>query len=244
MSNLSLHIRVPELDEDEFFSTSFLFHLAKNNVRILWNVVDFYFQDSTKSSEQVQDVIRITDLLENFYSEFFYYEMEVRFIDEPLEIESLIRGHLKGVVMINDCFNDFLGNGKPNNEVKTALLGLQAVLDMVVKSYSVYVPELFVMQYKHEKTPFEDKTNNSTHPLLSERQELIIKKLIERGFSDVHVYRFLKDEKQFITITESQFVTFMNKSYNRNYAKKKRFSSIKDITIPVELEMYFSQIIV
>jgi hypothetical protein len=95
-----------------------------------------------------------------------------------------------------------------------------------------------------EKTTFEGKTNNSSHPLLSERQELIIKKLIERGFSDVHVYRFLKDEKQFITITESQFKTFMNNSYNRNYAKKKRFSSKKDITIPVELEMYFSQIIV
>jgi len=156
MSNLSTLISVPELEDDEFVSTGFLFHTAKNNVRVLWNVIHFYFQDSNKNDEQITDVASITELLENFYFDFFFYEIEARFIDEPVEIESLIRSHLKEIVMINDRLNDFLDKLNSIKEVNSVLLDLQRVLGLVVESFSFFCPEQFVLQNRQEQSPFKD----------------------------------------------------------------------------------------
>lgn len=83
---------------------------------------------------------------------------------------------------------------------------------------------------------------NQINDLLNDTQKKIIDKLIQRGFKDVHVYRFLKDEKQFITITQKEFNKYMIDNHHRKYKPEKRITSIKDISIPRELIVYFNEI--
>lgn len=97
------------------------------------------------------------------------------------------------------------------------------------------------------KTPFTDPKSSKEPPLepkdlLTTTQKEIIDKLIIKGFLDVHIFRFLRDEKNFITITQKQFNLYMNENYNRNYKPDKRITALKDISIPIELDKYFNEI--
>jgi len=91
------------------------------------------------------------------------------------------------------------------------------------------------------KKPFRDKETENTN-LLTHTQINIIEKLINKGHKDVHIYRFLKDEVQFINISESEFVRFLNEHHERNYKTTKRFTALSSITIPIELRSYFDEI--
>nr|WP_299202504.1 hypothetical protein [uncultured Brumimicrobium sp.] len=95
---------------------------------------------------------------------------------------------------------------------------------------------------KPSKTTTSNFTDTSYKEVLSETQKHVIKKLIKKGFSDVHIYRFLKDEVNFINTTQKDFRSFLNSNYQRDYRIDQRFTALKLISIPVELKYYFDEI--
>ena len=363
-------ITIPK--EDEFHSLSFIFYSAKNNIRILRNVC-FYIQNKDENKEQVEDVKKISNILFKYYFEFFYYEIESQFIDEPLKVEALIKNHIKEIVAVNDSLTQDIENFKPNDLLKTAITELQKIIKEVTEQLYIFTPDFekqtfntipppdstapfntknqkgmydffdeviegeisdieiynyiekttnnfdevktklilkdldfYLMASKMElendynlndlvgkekkyksikEVPFTygknlttgelDKTikhydyeklfyphhffnlyrlrkliisnqktvtSRQTNDLLTDTQKKIIDKLVNRGFKDVHIYRFLKDEKQFITITQKEFNTYMIENYQREYKPEKRITSITDISIPRELSIYFDEI--
>lgn len=77
--------------------------------------------------------------------------------------------------------------------------------------------------------------------LLSNEQKRVVDLFIKKGFKDSHIYRFLKDEKYFINITEIEYVKFMNKEYNKGWKHGKRITTKKDITFKVEMFDFYNE---
>jgi hypothetical protein len=78
-----------------------------------------------------------------------------------------------------------------------------------------------------------NKTKGYVNQLTHEQKEFI-DELIKDGFIDSHVYCELKTN-QIITLTESQFVDYLNQFHEKKYQKSKRFTSSKNLSIPIEL---------
>lgn len=160
-------ITIPK--EDEFHSLSFIFHSAKNNIRIL-RTVCFYIQNKDENKEQVEDVKKISNILFKYYFEFFYYVIDSRFIDEPLKVEALIKNHIKEIIAVNDSLTQDIENFKPNDLLKTAITELQKIIKEVTEQLLYFFTPDFEKQMfntippPEPKTPFNDP---KTHKLFN-----------------------------------------------------------------------------
>lgn len=149
--------------------------------------------------------------------------------------------------------NDLVGKDKQYKSIKEIPFTYgknltTGELDKTIKHYDyekLFYPHHFFNLYRLRKLIISNQktvTSRQTNDLLTDTQKKIIDKLVNRGFKDVHIYRFLKDEKQFITITQKEFNTYMIENYQREYKPEKRITSITDISIPRELSIYFDEI--
>jgi hypothetical protein len=79
--------------------------------------------------------------------------------------------------------------------------------------------------------------------LLSKSQKKVLHAFIEKGFNDSHIYRFLKNEKNFINITELEYIRYMNKVYSKGWKENKRITSFKDLTFKKEMYDFYNEIV-
>lgn len=75
---------------------------------------------------------------------------------------------------------------------------------------------------------------------LTEQQILVLDELL-RSHSETHVYRFLKDDKRYIDITEKAFVEFLNER-GFNKSPNTRFAQRNTLNIPTKLIDDFDRI--
>jgi hypothetical protein len=91
-----------------------------------------------------------------------------------------------------------------------------------------------------ELNEFKDLKVVSNSKLL-EKEISMIQYLTDKGFKWVHIYRFLKDTKQFIDISEKDFINSINIDFNAGWDITKRFSALKDIQIPNGINGFYEE---
>ena len=230
-------ITIPK--EDEFHSLSFIFYSAKNNIRILRNVC-FYIQNKDENKEQVEDVKKISNILFKYYFEFFYYEIESQFIDEPLKVEALIKNHIKEIVAVNDSLTQDIENFKPNDLLKTAITELQKIIKEVTEQLYIFTPDFEKQTFNtipppDSTAPFNTKNQKGMYDFFDE--------VIEGEISDIEIYNYIEkttnnfDEvKTKLILKDLDFYLMASKmelenDYNLNdlVGKEKKYKSIKEV---------------
>lgn len=222
-------ITIPK--EDEFHSLSFIFHSAKNNIRILRNVC-FYIQNKDENKEQVEDVKKISNILFKYYFEFFYYEIESQFIDEPLKVEALIKNHIKEIVAVNDSLTQDIENFKPNDLLKTAITELQKIIKEVTEQLYIFTPD------------FEKQTFNTippkevTNPFNTEQQKHIFDYLNTnwvnlKPIRYAYIYVFMTDEINlkidFTTYNKFIISKYGKKVQRGNATRKNNYEQLREL---------------
>lgn len=90
---------------------------------------------------------------------------------------------------------------------------------------------------QHEpQTTKENKKPKGYVNQLTHEQKQFLDELIKAGSKESHVYCELKTN-QIITLTEFEFIDYLNQFHNRNYPENKRFTSSKHLSIPIELSL-------
>ena len=105
----------------------------------------------------------------------------------------------------------------------------------VIKLINFYFYECYPEEFNKDNDITQNKEGNKTKKYhISQKQKKVIDFLINEGYRESHVYRFLTSpeatKKGFNMITERVFAMYLNKYHGREYKKGYRFS--RNIQIP------------
>ena len=76
---------------------------------------------------------------------------------------------------------------------------------------------------------------------MTEQQKKVVDQLLISGFEFSHVFRQLKSVG-FITLTEPQYLDYLNKYHDKNIDIKKRITSSKNLKPTKELEEKYNEL--
>jgi hypothetical protein len=96
-----------------------------------------------------------------------------------------------------------------------------------------YIEQLFTKKEIKEKQTIK-------RDFLTDKQKELITLLLNKGYKDSHIFRYLVEEVRFIDLSESSYIEYLNNEQNANYKPSKRFTQLKDLQIRQELKETFN----
>lgn len=222
---------------------------------------EFYTEDTLKTnltsiSKQLGEqlncnwcTLECIDTSDSFYfnfSEPFFY----------LYIQSNVSSILEEIIFSDESFikrleqlkkrliasQEIILNSKIDSEFKKYFLKYAPLISQKLSGISenIYNADQFTLKQSQSK-PNQSKKGFRR---LTEKQIIVIDALLSNPDNKlVWVYRFLKDEKKFIDITEKEFRRFLNEERNYNLKVDGRFTPRSGISIPLHLEEEYTKIL-
>lgn len=170
----------------------------------------------TKNQEHIDRFMKIFDMsLRNLDASFFFINQKLVDSNNHTGVNYLSRGYMniKAVNRIIDSL--FRINQHHTTDKSKEFINPESKEKKVTQ---INKPKGYINQLTHEQRQFLDE-------------------LLNDGFKDSHVYRELKTKHQIITLTESEFVDYLNRFHERKFLKSKRFTSSQNLSIPIELSL-------
>ena len=157
--------------------------------------------------------------------------------DLGIELCSLFLGGIDSYLKWYESNVEKTRRFEPHNPYETIHIICRRTKDIILSHFGNLQP------YQKNKTISQTKTEKPKGYVdqMTEQQKKVVDQLLTSGFVFSHVFHLLKS-KGFFTLTERQFLDYLNKYHDNNIDIEKRITSSKNLKPTIELEEKFNDL--